>query len=54
VEMSVNITEEVARKVIRAVNLRRRIRELEKQIGELQREKAKLEEEYENLGVKIE
>jgi len=48
------ITEEDAEKVIRALNLKRRIRELEKQIGELQRKKADAEEEYENLGIKIE
>ena len=48
------ITEEDAEKVIRALNLKRRIGELEKQIGELQRRKAKMEQEYENLGIRIE
>jgi len=52
--MVVVIREEDAGEVVRALGLKRRIRELEKQIGELQREKAKLEEEYEDLGVKIE
>ena len=48
------ITEEDAEKVVRALNLKRRIGELEQQIGELQRRKAKLEQEYEDLGIKIE
>ena len=48
------ITEEDAEKVVRALNLKRRIGELEQQIGELQRRKAKMEQEYENLGIKIE
>jgi len=52
--MVVVIKEEDAGKIIRAFNLKRRIRELEKQIAELQQRKAKLEEEYANLGVEIE
>jgi len=48
------IKQEDAGKIIRALNLKRRIRELEKQIGELQREKAKIEEEYAKLGISIE
>jgi len=52
--MSVKITEEDAGKVVRALNLKRRIEELRKQIAELQRRKAELEEEYQNLGVEIE
>ena len=52
--MGIKISEKEAGKVVRALNLKRRIRELEKQIGELQREKAKLEAEYKNLGVSIE
>ena len=52
--MVVVIKEEDAGKIIRAFNLKRRIRELEKQITELQQRKAKLEEEYANLGVEIE
>jgi len=52
--MVVKITEENAGKVVRALNLKRRIRELERQIAELQRRKAELEEEYANLGVEIE
>jgi len=52
--MVVVMREEDAGKVVRALNLKRRIRELERQIGELQREKAELEAEYESLGVSIE
>ena len=48
------ITKEDAEKVIRALNLKQRIEELERQIGELQRRKAKMEQEYEDLGIKIE
>ena len=48
------ITEEDAEKIIRALNLKRKIRELEKRIGELQRRKANAEQEYEDLGIKIE
>jgi len=51
--MGINLTEEEAGKVVRALNLKRRIRELEKEIGELQREKSDLEKEYKNLGVNI-
>ena len=53
-KMVVVIKEEDAGKVVRALGLKRRIMELEKQIGELQRRKAELEEEYENLGISIE
>ena len=52
--MAVVIKEEDAGKIIRAFNLKRRIKELEKQIGDLQRKKAKLEAEYQDLGVEIE
>jgi len=52
--MVVVITEENAGKIIKALNLKRRITELEKQIAELQRRKAELEEEYANLGISIE
>ena len=53
-EMVVVIKEEDAWKVVRAINLKKRIKELEKEIGELQRRKAELEKEYENLGISIE
>jgi len=53
-KMVMVIKQEDAGKIIRALNLKRRIRELEKQIGELQREKAKIEEEYAKLGISIE
>ena len=52
--MEAKISEEEAGKVVRALNLKRRIRELEKQIAVLQREKTELEEEYANLGIKVE
>jgi len=48
------IKEEDAGKIIRALNLKRRIRQLEKQIAGLRREKAKIEEEYAKLGINIE
>jgi len=48
------IKEEDAGRIIRALNLKRRIRELEKQIAGLQQEKAKIEEEYAKLGISIE
>jgi len=54
VEMVVVIKEEDAWKVVRAINLKKRIKELEKEIGELQRRKAELEEEYAELGISIE
>ena len=53
-KMVVVIKEEDVWKVIRGLNLKRRIMELERQIAELQREKAELEKEYENLDVSIE
>jgi len=52
--MAVVIREEEAEKIIKARNLKRRIRELEKEIAILQQEKANLEKEYEELGVSIE
>jgi len=52
--MVLEIKEEDVWKVIRGLNLKRRIMELERQIAELQREKAELEKEYENLDVSIE
>jgi len=52
--MVVVIKEEDAWKIIKAFNLKKRMRELEKEIGELQRRKAELEEEYAELGVSIE
>lgn len=53
-EMVVVIKEEDAGKVVRAFNLKRRIRELEREIAELQRRKADLEAEYKELGISIE
>ena len=53
-KMVVVIKEEDAWKIIKAFNLKKRMRELEKEIGELQRRKAELEEEYAELGVSIE
>ena len=52
--MVVKITQEDVGRVVRALNLKRGIEELRKQIVELQRRKAELEEEYQNLGVEIE
>jgi len=52
--MVVVIKEEDAGRIIRALGLKRRMRELEKQIADLQRRKAELQKEYEDLGVKIE
>jgi len=52
--MVVVIKEEDAGKVVRALGLKRRIMELEKEIAGLQRRKAELEEEYANLGISIE
>jgi len=54
VGMVVVVKEEDAEKILRGINLKRRIRELEKEIAVLQREKANLEKEYEELGVSIE
>jgi len=51
--MVVVIKEEDAWKIIRALNLKKRMRELEKEIGELQRRKAELQEEYESLGIDV-
>jgi len=51
--MVIVINEEDVDRVIRAYNLKRRIMELENEIGELQRKKAELEEEYANLGIEI-
>jgi len=53
-KMVMVIKEEDAGRIIRALNLKRRIRELEKQIAGLQQEKAKIEEEYAKLGISIE
>ena len=53
-EMVVVIKEEDAEKVIKALGVKRRIRELEKQIAELQRRKGELEKEYADLGIKVE
>ena len=52
--MVVVIREEDAGKVVRVFALKRRIRELEKEIAELQRRKAELEKEYADLGISIE
>ena len=52
--MVVVIKEEDAWKIIRALNLKKRMRELEREIGELQRRKAELEAEYADLGISIE
>jgi len=52
--MVVVIREEDVGKIIRAWNIKRRIMELEREIGRLSAEKAKLEEEYANLGIKVE
>jgi len=52
--MVVVIREEDAGRVVRALNLKRRIAELEGQIAELQRRKAELEKEYADLGISIE
>ena len=52
--MTVVLTKENVEKIIRAYELKRRINELEKQIGDLQRTKAKLEEEYEKMDISIE
>jgi len=52
--MVVVVKEEDAERILRGINLKARIRELEKEIAILQREKANLEKEYEELGVSIE
>ncbi len=52
--MVVVIREEEAEKIIKARNIKRRIRELDRQIAELQREKAHLLKEYADLGISIE
>jgi len=52
--MVVVIREEDAGKVVWALALKRRIRELEREIAELQRRKAELEEEYKSIGISIE
>jgi len=52
--MVVVIKEEDANRIIVAYDLKRKIMELDKQIGELQRRKAKLEEAYASLGISIE
>ena len=52
--MVVVIKEEDAGKITRALNLKRRMREIENEIARLMREKRELEEEYEKLGVKVE
>ena len=49
--MVVVIKEEDARWIIRALNLKRRIAELEREIAVLQRRKAELEKEYADLGI---
>jgi len=54
VGMVVVVKEEDVERILRASNLKRRIRELEKEIAILQREKANLEKEYEGLGISIE
>jgi len=51
--MVVVVNEEDVARIIKAYNLKRRIMELGKEIGELQQKKAKLEEEYEELGIEI-
>jgi len=53
-EMVFVIKEEDADKVIRALNLKRGIREVEKEIAGLMEKKRRLEEEYAKLGVSIE
>ena len=52
--MVVVIKEEDAGKIMRALNLKRRMREIENEIARLMREKRELEEEYAKLGVKVE
>ena len=52
--MVVVIKEEDAGKIIRALNLKRRIAKIEREIARLSAEKAKLETEYAKLGVSIE
>ena len=52
--MVVVIKEEDAGKIIRALGLKRRIADLERQIKGLQRRKAELEAEYKKLGIVVE
>jgi len=52
--MGVNIKKEEAEKIIRAVNLKRRIDELEWEMEGLRKEKMELEKEYKELGVTVE
>lgn len=52
--MVIVIRKEDAEKIIKTINLKRRIRELEEEIARLQYEKAKLEKEYADLGISIE
>jgi len=52
--MVVVIKEEDAVKVVRALGIKRRIREIENEIALLMSEKKKLEQEYANLGVSVE
>jgi len=52
--MVVVIKEEDAGKIIRALGLKRRIVDLERQIKGLQHRKAELEAEYKKLGIVVE